>query len=60
MAALKEGGLSGTQLCFAVPSQPQADNMGDVAAVLSRWHLGVLHFDLGHFSCYGTLGLATS
>ena len=28
------------QLCYVVPSQPQADNMVDAAAVLSGWHLG--------------------
>ena len=50
MAALREGGLclsvwgaAGTQLCCVVVSQPQTDNMVDVAAVLSRWHLVVLH-----------------
>ena len=31
------------QLCYVVPSQPQTDDMVDVAAVLSRWHLLVLH-----------------
>ena len=30
------------QLCYVVPSQPQTDDMVDVAAVLSRWHLVVL------------------
>ena len=46
MAALREGGLfgaAGTQLCCVVLSQLQADDMVDVAAVLSRWHLVVLH-----------------
>ena len=33
------------QLCYVVPSQPQTDDMVDVAAVLSRWHLIVLHED---------------
>ena len=33
------------QLCYVVPSQPQVDDMVDVAAVLSRWHLVVLHED---------------
>ena len=32
------------QLCYVVPSQPQVDDMVNVAAVLSRWHL-VLHED---------------
>ena len=31
------------QLCNVVLSQPQADDMADIAAVLSRWHLVVLH-----------------
>ena len=31
------------QLCYVVPSQPQADDMVDIAAVLSRWHLVALH-----------------
>ncbi len=33
------------QLCYVVPSQPQVDDMVNVAAVLSRWHLVVLHED---------------
>ena len=36
-------GAAGTQLCYVVLSQPQADDMVDVAAVLSRWYLVVLH-----------------
>ena len=36
-------GAAGTQLCNVVLSQPQANDMVDVAAVLSRWHLVVLH-----------------
>ena len=46
MAALRGGGLFEeqlAQLCNVVLSQPQADYMADVAAVLSRWHLVVLH-----------------
>ena len=35
------------QLCYVVPSQPQTDDMVDVAAVLSRWHLVVLHEGVG-------------
>ena len=31
------------QLCYVVPSQPQVDDMVNVAAVLNRWHLVVLH-----------------
>ena len=38
-------GATAMQLCYVVPSQPQADDMVDVAAVLSRWHLVVLHED---------------
>ena len=33
------------KLCNVVLSQPQADDMLDVAAVLSRWHFIVLHED---------------
>ena len=33
------------QLCNVVPSQPQFDDMVNVAAVLSRWHLVVLPKD---------------
>ena len=38
-------GATAMQLCYVVPSQPQVDDMVDVAAVLSRWHLVVLHED---------------
>ena len=31
------------QLCYEISSQPQADDMVDVTAILSRWHLRVLH-----------------
>ena len=31
------------QLCYVSPSQPQTDDMKDVAAVLNRWHLVQLH-----------------
>ena len=31
------------QLCYVVPSQPQTDDMIDVATILSGWHLGVLY-----------------
>ena len=34
-------GAAGTQLCYVVPSQPQADDMIHVAAALGRWHLVV-------------------
>ena len=33
------------QLCYVVPSQPQVDDVVNSAAVLSRWHLVVLHED---------------
>ena len=36
-------GAAGTQLRYVVPTQPQTDDMVDVAAVLSRWRLVVLH-----------------
>ena len=36
-------GAAGTQLCIVVLSQPQADDTVDVAAVLNRWYLVVLH-----------------
>ena len=32
-------GATAMQLCYVVPSQPQADDLVDVAAVLSRWYL---------------------
>ena len=32
-------GAAGTQLCNVVLSQPQTDDMVEVAAVLSRWHV---------------------
>ena len=38
-------GATAMQLCYVVPSQPQVDDMVNVAAVLSRWHLVVLHED---------------
>ena len=38
-------GATAMQLCYVVPSQPQFDDMVNVAAVLSRWHLVVLHED---------------
>ena len=38
-------GATAMQLCYVVPSQPQDDDMVNVAAVLSRWHLVVLHED---------------
>ena len=34
-------GAAGTQLCYVVLSEPQADDMADVVAVLSRWYLVV-------------------
>ena len=40
-------GAAGTQLCYVVLSQPQADDMVDVAAILRRWHLVVLHEGVG-------------
>ena len=40
-------GATAMQLCYVVPSQPQTDDMVDVAAVLSRWHLVVLHEGVG-------------
>ena len=30
-------GATAMQLCYVVPSQPQVDDMVNVAAVLSRW-----------------------
>ena len=36
-------GAAAMQLCYVVPSQPQTDDMVDVVAVLSRWHLDMLH-----------------
>ena len=49
-------GATAMQLCYVVPSQPQVDDMVNVAAVLSRWHLVVLHEDgSGNFGALGFL-----